>query len=457
MSFRLQIYAFAAAVTGLAILVAWAGYSAWQELQVLRRNFSMVQTSSFHMAEHIEATLSELSELVLRFESRRAPEVRAAFEKEGQELRNWIEEQKTLVTTSREADLLQEIHRACQGYLEATRGLFHPREDFGAETAGKPLVETLADLSRPVLDLCAELRAAERLALNQFVSQSHQSVATLQGMLGLSVVLVVVLGITATRLIYQAKIAPLRAQVMESRALLERQEKLASLGTLAAGVAHEVRNPLTAINVRVHGLKKALAPGSSEHEDVTVIDEEIRRLDRIVRDFLDFARPSEPRFVTLAIPSLFERVRNLLAPQWTKAGIEFTVEPAPLAWIRADPQQMEQVLINLVQNAADSIEHQGTIILRARLQAARVLGRGFPAVILQVADTGRGIPPEIQKRIFDPFFTTREGGTGLGLAIAAGIVQKHGGVLQFQSQVGRGTTFSLILPRVEENQHESAA
>jgi len=188
-----------------------------------------------------------------------------------------------------------------------------------------------------------------------------------------------------------------------------------------------------------------------------VIDEEIRRLDRIVRDFLDFARPSEPRFVTLAIPSLFERVRNLLAPQWTKAGIEFTVEPAPLAWIRADPQQMEQVLINLVQNAADSIEHRGTITLRARLQAARVLGRGFPAVILQVADTGRGIPPEIQKRIFDPFFTTREGGTGLGLAIAAGIVQKHGGVLQFQSQVGRGTTFSLILPRVEENQHESAA
>ena len=456
MAFRLQIYGFAAAVTALAVLVAWVGVAAWQELQVLRRNFSTVQTSSFHRTDHIEASLSEMNELVLRFELRQTPEVRSAFDREGAELRDWMQAQQSFVTTSREAGLLQDLHRAYHGYLEATSEWFRSRAGAAATPASKPLVEHLADISRPVLELCAALRLAERSALDQFVSESHQSVATLQGMLGLAVVLVVVLGVTATRLLYQARIAPLRAQVRESRALLERQEKLASLGTLAAGVAHEIRNPLTAINVRVHGLKKALSPGSSEHEDVTVIDQEIRRLDRIVRDFLDFARPSEPRLVTLAIASLLERVKNLLAPQWRTARIEFRVEPPPAAWIRADPQQIEQVLINLVQNAAESIEGSGTIVLRARTQAARVLGRSFPAVVLEVVDTGRGMAPEVQKRIFDPFFTTREGGTGLGLAIAAGIVQKHGGLLQFQSQVGRGTTFRLILPRVAEHPDETA-
>ena len=133
------------------------------------------------------------------------------------------------------------------------------------------------------------------------------------------VALVLILGFTATSLIYRVKIAPLRAQLVESRAIIERQEKLASLGTLAAGVAHEIRNPLTAINVRLHSLKRTLVRGSSEHEDATVIDQEIQRLDRIVRDVLHFARPAEPRPVTITAESLFSRVQGLLGSQLEKA------------------------------------------------------------------------------------------------------------------------------------------
>ena len=264
------------------------------------------------------------------------------------------------------------------------------------------------------------------------------------------VALVLIFGFTATSLVYRVKIAPLRAQLVESRAIIERQEKLTSLGTLAAGVAHEIRNPLTAINVRLHSLKRTLLQGSSEHEDATVIDQEIQRLDRIVRNVLHFARPAEPRPVILTAGSLFSRVQGLLGSQLEKVSIRLNLASSPKLWIRVDPQQIEQVLINLVQNAAESIRRDGTITLRARSALKPLAGQATPVVILEVIDTGKGIPPKVQERLFDPFFTTKEAGTGLGLSIAARIVEKHGGALQYQTEVDRGTTFGIVLPRVEK-------
>ena len=118
--------------------------------------------------------------------------------------------------------------------------------------------------------------------------------------------------------------------------------------------------------------------------------------------------------------------------------------------IRVDPAQIQQVLINLVQNAADSIAHDGTITLRARRDRKPLANGETDVVILEVADTGKGIPPEIEKRLFDPFFTTKDTGTGLGLSIAAGIVQNHGGALQYQTHVHHGTTFGIVLPQATE-------
>jgi signal transduction histidine kinase len=112
------------------------------------------------------------------------------------------------------------------------------------------------------------------------------------------------------------------------------------------------------------------------------------------------------------------------------------------------------VLINLIQNAADSIGHDGTITLRARLDSKRLTDHLTDVVVLEVTDTGRGIPPEVQKRLFDPFFSTKDSGTGLGLPIAARIVEKHGGALQYQTQVNHGTTFGIVLPRASD--HDSA-
>ena len=136
-----------------------------------------------------------------------------------------------------------------------------------------------------------------------------------------------------------------------------------------------------------------------------------------------------------------------MAPQLEKADIRLAYENSVSAQVRIDPQQIKQVLINLVQNAAESICQHGAVTLRVRLGSKR-LGDGVEeVVVLEVADTGKGIPPEVEKRLFDPFFTTKESGTGLGLCIAARIVEKHGGVLQYQTQINHGTTFGIMLPR----------
>jgi len=146
----------------------------------------------------------------------------------------------------------------------------------------------------------------------------------------------------------------------------------------------------------------------------------------------------------LAAATLLREVQGLMAPNLESRAVKLLVEAGPDLFIRADSGHLKQVLINLVRNGADAIDGTGTITLRARAGRS---GRATETVILEVTDTGKGIPPEAEKRLFDPFFSTKETGTGLGLPIAARIVEKHGGTLQYQTQPGHGTTFGVVLPR----------
>ena len=259
-----------------------------------------------------------------------------------------------------------------------------------------------------------------------------------------------VFGVALAAVVYRDMIAPLRVKLVASQALIERNEKLASLGMLAAGVAHEIRNPLTAIKAALFIQQKKFQRGSEEFSDTKLVEREILGLERIVNDFLQFARPTEPEFAVIQADALLQEVQTLLAPQLAKNNIQLTLEESPPLRIKADAAQIKQVLINLVQNAADSISQNGTVKLRARQDRKHISYTDTNVVILDVKDTGKGIPPEVEKRLFDPFFTTKDTGTGLGLSIAAAIVQKHGGLLQYQTQVHHGTTFGIVLPQVTE-------
>jgi PAS domain S-box-containing protein len=253
----------------------------------------------------------------------------------------------------------------------------------------------------------------------------------------------------------EAKVQESIANLTESRAIIERQEKLASLGVFAAGIAHEVRNPLTAIKVRLFTLKSSHKPGSSEHEDLEVIRHEIDRLEHLVHEFLQFARPAEPELQTMPVESLLRDVHDLLQSDLAGKSVDLKLELMAKEPVRVDPNKMKQVLINFVQNGAESMEAGGTITLRSRLDKQVLNGRHATVVVMDVADTGTGIPPEVQKRLFDPFFTTKEEGTGLGLPIAARIIGKHGGAIQYQTHPNRGTTFSIVLPLAPRNENQS--
>jgi signal transduction histidine kinase len=263
----------------------------------------------------------------------------------------------------------------------------------------------------------------------------------------------------------QQRTAALRSEIAErqrveqgklqAERLLERKEKLAVLGTLTAGIAHEIRNPLTSLKARLYTLEKHLQNSPAARKDTDVISAEISRLERIVQDALSFARPADPQLVPIAADALLLEVQGLISTSLESRGVQLVVEPHPGLFVRADSGHLKQVLINLVRNAADAIEGKGTVTMRTRTARTSLGGRETEAVVLEVSDTGKGIPPDVEKRLFDPFFTTKESGTGLGLPIAVRMVEKHGGKIEYQTEVGRGTTFGVVLPQ-ERSEYPTA-
>src|SRR6266478_2028267 len=356
MSAKVQLYAFIGVIILLVVLVAWETESAWHRLGLLRRDFNAAQNETFHLAEHVQTKVLALNNMLLRFDTRKDPAEIDGFLKASAQLRSWIDLKKFSVTTSQQVELFGEIRAEFELYAKRMASLLENLKQGKSNPGASLISERAKKETAHVLALAEQLRGAEQKALANFIQDSHEATRILQVHLVSSVVLIIVLGLTAARLTYVAKIGPLSATLSATRSALERHEKLASLGTLAAGVAHEIRNPLTAINIRLHSLKRSLTPDSSQHEDLTVINQEIHRLERIVRDFLQFARPSAPKMETLAAASLFEQVKTLLDPQLDKSRVALKIECLPEVKICADPQQIEQVLINLIQNAAENID-----------------------------------------------------------------------------------------------------
>jgi len=237
---------------------------------------------------------------------------------------------------------------------------------------------------------------------------------------------------------------------------LRRSSRLAGVGELAASIAHEIRNPLAAISGSVELLRSGEGEDGARLMDIVL--REIGRLDALIRDFLQYARPAPPKLEAVALAGLFEDVVRMLEPS-LPPGVRLEREADPGAAALADPTQLRQVLWNLVRNALEALDGPGVV----RLSASRVAGppqagpadgrkrgaEGPGSVEIVVADTGRGIALADLERIFDPFYTTKPEGTGLGLPTVHRIVESHGGALSVESQTGVGTRFRVRLPAAE--------
>jgi signal transduction histidine kinase len=253
---------------------------------------------------------------------------------------------------------------------------------------------------------------------------------------------------------------------------MKERDRLAALGSMAAGLAHEVKNPLGAIKGAAQLLEEGEEP--RDREFIGIIIEEVNRLDRVVGSFLDYARPHAGNPVPIDINAAVRRTVQILSSQQTEGGVDVQVDlTEALPRARIDPEKFRQVLINLMQNGIQAMDGQGKIIVstaprRSRAPQSSPAGVSSDAssrsaasashapdepdfVEVSVRDTGPGISQKVLKNLFVPFFTTKTEGTGLGLAISQSIVQNAGGTIDVQTQPGAGTTFTIVLPAATDS------
>ena len=471
---RSRVTAFIASTTLVVVLIALGTWASWVRIHTLRTRLTAEGLGSNDISDQFQQRIGNLNTELFRFAVGRDGKVWSKFKEQSVELDRWIDKTFRELQSLPERGVVRELDRVFDDYIKAADrveiAIDRPQRDESAtseftesdpEAAEMSLLKrrphntltALADFElqeKRILALGSRLADLHKKAIESFVDDANQSLEHVMLALLFGLVLLLLCGGGLAWVIYRELIAPLRVQLIESRLLMERHEKLVSLGMLAAGVAHEIRNPLTAIKARLFSLRRRLPPASQDRSDTDVIDSEINRLERIVKDFLLFARPSDPELAVMRADAALHEVKLLLGPQLEKKGIALTVQGDANAWIRVDRHQIKQVLINLIQNAADATALGGEVILRARCDHGRLGDHLADVVVLEVEDSGQGIVPEVQARLFDPFFSTKDGGTGLGLSIASRIVEKHGGALQYQTKVDSGTTFGIVLPRVSE-------
>lgn len=227
---------------------------------------------------------------------------------------------------------------------------------------------------------------------------------------------------------------------------IEQTARLAGVGELAASVAHELNNALGTITLRLEGLLAKTTECDPRQHALEVVDQEVERIAALVSNLLEFARAGRGQVSTVDVCDEVTKTTELTHHHLARKGVRVAPAFAPgVPLIQADRQQLRQVLLNLFTNAADATPGGGLVSVRVRPEE---FPEGRPGLVIEVADTGTGIPPEVMPRVTEAFFTTKEEGkgTGLGLSICKRIVKQHGGTLVIESQLGVGTTIRIALP-----------
>ncbi|NPV44596.1 MAG: hypothetical protein HPY70_11595 [Firmicutes bacterium] len=228
---------------------------------------------------------------------------------------------------------------------------------------------------------------------------------------------------------------------------LHRSERLAALGQLVSGIAHELRNPLGIIRATVQIMEKSVKEKKEVEEYTSIIKEQVDRQNRIIKELLDFARPSPPRMEPVNLNALLDSVLTFTGGYAKNKGVDLITEKQDnLPPVMADGEKIKQVMVNLILNGIQAIEKKGEMVIKTYTRGDKV--------IAEFTDTGPGIPREHLENIFNPFFTTKDTGTGLGLAISYQIMKMHHGAIEVESSEGKGSTFRMTLPALIQMEGE---
>lgn len=239
-------------------------------------------------------------------------------------------------------------------------------------------------------------------------------------------------------------------QVTNLRKQIERMDRLATLGELSAGIAHEIRNPLAGIKTSAQVLEESFSPADFRSQLVSRIVKEIDRSNELLKRFFNFAKPSKPKQVYHDIEMIIDGVYLLLAPRLRKKKINFRTsfnENTPQVYI--DESQIEQVILNLFLNAVEAMDNGGEMFVETGVKERVKIREDDPerkVVFVRVTDTGVGIAPDKVEKIFNPFYTTKSDGIGLGLSISTRLLEENGGKIEVESEEGKGSAFSFYVP-----------
>lgn len=247
-------------------------------------------------------------------------------------------------------------------------------------------------------------------------------------------------------------------EIRRLQAEIRRQDRLVALGHMAAGIAHEIRNPLSAIKGLARFFREISPEGGEEARVAGIMTQEVQRLDRVVGDLLELARPDKLNLTSISPVLLLERATNLVRADMDKLGIRYTQEiPSPCPEVMLDADRMTQVLLNLFLNAIQAMPGGGALTTRIRFQSRS--GEEAPGsgdiLLLDIEDTGEGIPKDKIQQIFSPYYTTKAQGTGLGLSLVQKIVEAHDGEIEVAGTAGKGTRFTLHLPLPAADREEN--
>lgn len=429
-----------------ALLVLLGAAAAWY-VHDLNQRISGNLSKSLECAlavEHFMLAMDDVSNLMHEFIDTESEEKLLTVVARGQETSKHLDDAVVNATADHQINRwLDQIRRNQEQFFADVVAVMH-EEPSSARV--KKISELSDSITMRILDPARKLLEATKEAAHQHSRQNR----SLADEIGFGFLVLGACGGVGGLMAGYGIARGVAKRFEQSEREVTRSGQLASIGQLAAGLAHELRNPLMAMRVLVEaGCEQSLEGGGLDRRDFEVLDEEISRLEKLVELFLDFARPPRLEKSSLDARDLVEQTLHLVSGPARQRGV--TIEwtpPASTAKVEADPVQMRQVVLNLLLNSVDAASDGGTVTVEVAEDGEVFQGN---SVAIQVCDSGPGVPDVMKEKIFEPFVSTKETGMGLGLAVSRRIVEDHGGVITVDDNPAGGARFTVLLPRVQDH------
>ncbi len=480
---RIRIYTIVTAL--ILVTLTEGGITVWYtyRMEGLLTNLIDKDMAAFQSAESLQASLVNQKGFVSYYFLDRDPDWLRRLGEYRQLFTNQLDKVRSMADESQDREQQDIVRRIESEYALYVTGKDQVVEfcKSGKESTGKELHRKVREYFFRLISLCEQYKNIHTTRITEARKKSQTQAANLRFMAGIGILTDAFLALLLIVVLISHILTPVRKLALEAnrrngshlsdneikalshsvRGLIEdvdqthseleksrehllQAEKMAIVGKLAAGMAHSIRNPFTSVKMRLFSLSRSLELSETQKEDFDVISEEIRHIDTIVQNFLEFSRPPRLKMQQISPSTVVDMVIQLLEHRLKAYNVSVKiVRRCQLPEIQGDPEQLKEVLVNLVINACEAMEKDGLIVIHEEEAMMRLSEK---AAVICVEDNGPGIPETVLKKIFQPFFTTKEEGTGLGLSIASRIIEEHRGRLDVRSKEGKGTAFIITIP-----------